>query len=135
MEPRGSESWLATAAGIAGKLMVVALFWWDAVFLLIPDFSGTAGFIAQRGLPFPQLLAGAAIAMLLVLPAMVFFRKTEAIGFLGLSFFCLFTAVVFHRYWTLDGGDRVMEQIQFMKNFALAGALLMIFGHGLKRTA
>lgn len=135
VETRGVMSWLATAAGIAGKLMVVALFWWDAIFLLIPGFSGTAGFIAQRGLPFPELLAVAAIVMLLVLPAMVFFRKTEAVGFLGLSFFCLLTAAVFHQYWNLDGGDRVMEQIQFMKNLALAGALLMLFGHGLKRAA
>ena len=134
MDSRAAYSGLATAAGMAGKLMIVALFWWDVSFLLIPDFSGTAGYIGQRGLPFPDVLAAAAIFTLLVLPAMVFFRKTAALGYLGLSFFCLFTAVVFHQYWTLEGGERVMEQIQFMKNFALAGALLMIFGHCLKRT-
>jgi len=135
MESRATDSWLAAAAGLAGKLMLVALFWWDVFFLLIPDFSGTAGYIGQRGLPFPEVLAVAAIVMLLVLPAMVFFRKTAAAGYLGLSLFCLFTAVVFHQYWTLDGGERVMEQIQFMKNLALAGALLMIFGYIIRRTA
>lgn len=133
METRATASWLARVPLTVGKLMIVALFWWDAIFLLIPDFPGTAGFISQRGLPFPELLAGAAIVMLLILPAMVFFRTTEAAGFLGLSFFCAFTALVFHQYWTLEGGERTMEQIHFMKNIALAGALLMLSDRLLKR--
>jgi putative oxidoreductase len=127
-------SWTSTVLGTAGRILVVALFWWDAIFLLIPDFPGTVGFISQRGLPFPEFLAVAAIVMLLVLPALVFFKKTEALGFIGLSMFCIVTAIVFHQYWKLDGADRVMEQIHFMKNLAIAGALLMLFDHCARRS-
>jgi putative oxidoreductase len=117
----------------AGRLMVVALFWWDVVFLLIPDFAGTVSYISQRGLPFPNILAIAVIVALLVLPAMLFFRKTEALGFIGLSLFCILTAVLFHQYWKLEGFERTMEQIHFMKNIALAGAMLMLTAQAIQR--
>lgn len=118
---------------MAGKLMVVALFWWDVVFLLVPDFAGTVGYISQRGLPFPEVVAVATILALLVLPAMLFFRKTEAVGLTGLALFCILAAVLFHQYWTLEGFDRTMEQIHFMKNIALAGAMLMLTAQAIER--
>ena len=36
----------------------------------------------------------------------------------------------FHPFWTLSGNDAKMQQIQFMKNLSMAGALLFIMGNG-----
>ena len=109
-----------------GKALIAVLFWWDSIFLFLMDFQGTVAFIDQKGLPLPAFVAAITSIFLLVAPAMLFFRKTEALGFLGLACFCVLTAIIFHNYWMLDPPDRVMEQIQFMKDLALAGAMLAL---------
>lgn len=117
---------LQPALGLIGKLLVAALFWWDSIFLFIPDFQGTAQYIAQKQLPLPQVLAALTIVFLLVAPALLFVRMTEVLGFLALAAFCLMTAVIFHDFWALDPADRVPEQVHFMKDLALAGAMLAL---------
>jgi uncharacterized membrane protein YphA (DoxX/SURF4 family) len=36
------------------------------------------------------------------------------------------TAFIFHDFWALDPAERVPEQIHFMKDVALAGAMLAL---------
>jgi putative oxidoreductase len=44
---------------------------------------------------------------------------------LALAAFCIASALIFHRNF----GDQ-MQMIMFMKNFAMAGGLLMLYVHG-----
>jgi putative oxidoreductase len=44
---------------------------------------------------------------------------------LGLALFCLAAALLFHRNFAEQ-----MQMIMFMKNFAMAGGLLLLYVHG-----
>jgi putative oxidoreductase len=114
------------ALRFAGKLLVALLFWWDSIFLFIPGFQGTVQYIEQKGVPLPGVVAVITTIFLLVAPALLLLRKTELLGFLSLAIFCLMTAFIFHDFWALDPAERVPEQIHFMKDVALAGAMLAL---------
>ena len=113
---------------ILGKLLLASLFWWDALFVFIPNVHDVVGYIGQSILPFPKLIAPVTILFLILAPASLFVRRTEIAGFLALAVFCLMTALIFHPYWTFATEDRLNEQIHFMKDIALAGAMLAAAG-------
>tara|TARA_R110000868_G_scaffold11792_2_gene57549 strand:+ start:2359 stop:2748 length:390 start_codon:yes stop_codon:yes gene_type:complete len=87
--------------------------------------EGTIGYISSAGLPLPEL--GYAIALaaelgggLLILVG----YKTRIIAPL-MALFTIATAVFFHNNFA----DQV-QQIMFMKNFAIAGGFLVLGAHG-----
>jgi putative oxidoreductase len=108
---------------LVGKLLVVALFWWSGVFGVLLGFSGTVGFIASGGLPWPVFAAAAAGVVELVVPLGLFLRRTEPWAAFILACYCLATALLFHDYWNAAHAGQVLH---FYKNIALAGAFLMI---------
>ena len=123
---------LINALSFIGKLLLVALFWWDVAFQFIPNFTNLINYIAQHGLPFPSLVAQLTTLFLIICPALIFFKFSELIGYFGLAMFCIATALVFHQFWTLSGNDRVGEQLHFMKDLALAGTLIIIVARHLE---
>lgn len=83
--------------------------------------GGTAAYIAQQGLPAPQVLAIATAACeLLGGVALVLGFQARLIG-LAFAVFCIGTAFVFH------GGP---SDVNFMKNLSIAGGMLMVFAFG-----
>jgi putative oxidoreductase len=92
----------------------------------ITGYAGSAGYMEAYGLPGALLpLAiiaelGGGIAILLG-----FFSRWAALALAG---FCIVTALVFHTAWSGDGGQA--QFINFMKNLALAGGLLLLFANG-----
>ena len=113
---------------LIGKILLAALFWWDAIFVFVPSFQDVIGYIGQSILPFPKFVAIGTLAFLILAPASLFIKRTEVAGFLALAVFCLLTALIFHPYWTFAAEDRLNEQIHFMKDVALAGAMLTVAG-------
>ena len=87
------------------------------------------GFIASKRLPFPTLAAVGAGAVELIVPVGLFFRRTESWAAFFLTAYCLLTAVLFHDYRAAVGGARAAQEMNFFKNLALAGALLIIAAH------
>jgi putative oxidoreductase len=87
-------------------------------------FAGTVGYITAVGLPMPQLLALAAIALeisggLGILLGWYFAESAAA-----LAFVCLFTAVFFHN------PSEPMQRINFFKNISIAAGLIYMIGFG-----
>ena len=101
-------------------------------FAKIAGFDGTAGYIASKGLPFPQLVAALTIVVELggglALMAGLYTRQAVV----ALAAFSLLTAIVFHNFWAAPQGEQMMQQINFMKNVSILGGmmLLMAFGAG-----
>lgn len=90
-------------------------------------FEGTAGYIASVGMPFPELLALAAIILEVGGGAMVLLGWHTGMGAGMLAFVCIFTAFFFHGTW----GDP-MQRGQMFKNLSIAGGLIymMVYGPG-----
>lgn len=112
-----------TVAAI-GRVLLSAIFIW-AGFGKIGDPAGTMHYIASAGMPVPS--AAYVVAVLVELGgglALLLGWQARAAG-LVLAIFSVVTAAVFHSHFA----DH-MNQIQFMKNLAMAGGLLQVTAYG-----
>jgi putative oxidoreductase len=113
---------LTGAADLVGRLLLAALFLYDG-WIVINNYGATAEYLAQFGVP-PLLLVPALILQVAggLLIAVGWNARLAA---LALSLFCISTALIFHNQF----GDS-NEAIQFWKDLAIAGGLLILAAHG-----
>ena len=117
------------AAALVGRLLLAVIFILSG-FNKLTGFEGTVGYIASKGLPLPQL--GAIIAVVAELGGGILL----AIGFkarwaaLVLAIFTLAAGILFHNFWAVEAAQKMAQQINFMKNIAIAGGMLMVFAFG-----
>lgn len=89
----------------------------------ITGYAGTQGYMESMGVPgalLPLVIAleiGGSLALIFG-----FFTRWAA---LALAAFCVASAVIFHRNFAEQ-----MQMILFMKNFAMAGGMLLLYVHG-----
>ena len=114
---------------LVGRVLLGLIFVLSG-FAKISGFDGTAGYIASKGLPLPQLLAALTIVVELGggLALMAGFYTRQAV--VALAGFSLLTAVVFHNFWAAPQADQMGQQINFMKNLAIAGGMLVLAAFG-----
>jgi putative oxidoreductase len=103
-------------------MVLFVLFGWNK----LTDFSGTAAYMASEGLPFPMLAAAVVILMeFFVGLAIVLGFYTRPLALL-LALYTLGTALIGHHYWTMAGAERMANAINFYKNVAIIGGLLLL---------
>ena len=119
----------ANLATLVGRILLAAIFV-SSGFQKIGGFAGTAGYIASKGLPLPEVGAAIAIAVEIVagIALIVGFKARWAA--LALAIFTLATALLFHNYWTLPADKQFVDMLMFWKNLAIAGGLLIVFAFG-----
>ena len=114
---------------LLGRILI-ALIFVMAGFNKITGFEGTVGYIASKGLPFPEMLAiGAIIVELgggLMLIAGWYTRWAAAAIFV----FTAMTAVLFHNFWAMPPEEAQNQMISFMKNISIMGGLLYVVVYG-----
>jgi putative oxidoreductase len=49
--------------------------------------------------------------------------------------FTIVASIVFHAFWAVPPEQAMMQQINFMKNTAIIGGLLVLYAHGPGRLA
>ena len=103
-------AWLFIPAGI-GKLV---------------GFAGTAGYIASKGMPMPNVMVVLAILAELGCGLAILVGFQTRLASWGLALFSVVSAVIFHAYWSAQGADIAAQQINFNKNLAIAGGLLAL---------
>jgi putative oxidoreductase len=116
-------------AALAGRVLLAALFIISG-FGKIGGFEGTAGYIASKGLPMPQVVAAGTIALELgggILLAIGYKARWAA---LAIAVFTLLAAVIFHNFWAVEAAQKMAQQINFLKNLAITGGMLMVFAFG-----
>ena len=120
---------LQSTTVLVGRILLGLIFVLSG-FAKISGFDGTAGYIASKGLPLPQLVAALTIVVELggglALMAGLYTRQAVV----ALAAFSLLTAVFFHNFWAAPQGEQMMQQINFMKNLAIAGGMLVVAAFG-----
>jgi putative oxidoreductase len=114
---------------LAARVLMAILFL-IAGYGKIAGFAGTAGYIASKGLPLPQL--GVVIAIVVELGgalALIAGFQTRAVA-LVMAVFTVATGVFFHNFWALPAEQVGINQIMFLKNLSIAGGLLMMSAFG-----
>lgn len=89
--------------------------------------EGSAGYAASKGVPMPKASVILTGLMLLFGGLSILTGVLVPVGVLVLVVFLLATLIKMHTFWTVtDPMQKMGEQINFTKNLALIGALLMI---------
>ncbi len=113
---------------LIGRLMFGLVFVAAALGHLT-ETKGIARQAEQRGIPRPQRVVQLSGIAILIGAASVMLGVFPDVGALILAAFLLATAGLVHRFWTEPAGDgRTMTQTQFMKDLALAGGAVVLFG-------
>ena len=110
--------------------VLLALMFLMAGFSKLGGLEGTAGYIASKGLPMPQLLAIGAAVLELVAAALLIVGWQARWAALALAAFTLLASVLFHNFWAMPEAQKMMQQQAFMKNIAAIGGLLVVFAFG-----
>ncbi len=90
-------------------------------------FSMMTQFAKAKGVPFPAAAQGLTGAMLLLGGLSIMSGMYPVVGILLLVAFLVPVSLMMHNFWTItDPQMRMADKINFMKNMALAGAILML---------
>lgn len=110
--------------------ILLALMFILAGFSKFGGLEGTAGYIASKGLPMPQVLAFATAVLEVVGGLALAVGFQARIAALALALFTLAASVIFHNFWALPAEPAFVQQLMFMKNLAVVGGLLFVFSAG-----
>ena len=114
------------AALAIGRIVLVILFIFSGLGKFA-DLSGTAAYIASKGLPYPQLLAVAAGAGELICGLAIAIGWQTRLAAIGLIVFTVAAAFFFHDFWNVPAGaERANEMIHAMKNLSIIGGLIVL---------
>lgn len=120
---------MSDALSLTGRVLLALLFLLSG-FDKIGAFAGTAGYIASKGLPMSQVVAGATIVFEVLgglLLAIGFKARWVAAAFAA---FTLLAAFIFHPYWSMPEAQQALQKIMFLKNLAIAGGMLLLVAYG-----
>ena len=116
---------------LAGRILLGLIFLLSG-FGKIGGFTGTAAYIASKGLPMPEVLAALTVLIEIGggLALVVGFHARQAA--LLLAVFTLLAGFIFHNFWAVPEAQKMAQQINFLKNLAIAGGMLFVsvFGPG-----
>ncbi|MEO8188430.1 MAG: DoxX family protein [Burkholderiaceae bacterium] len=117
------------ALSLIGRIFLAVIFVLSG-FGKISGFEGLVGQIASKGFPAAQVFAVATIVIEVgVALLLIAGWKARWAAFL----LAVFTAIVtffFHNFWAVPEAQKMMQQVEFLKNLALIGGLLMVVAFG-----
>lgn len=117
-------------AALVGRILLAAIFLTSG-FGKLTGFEGTVGYIASKHLPLPQVAAIIAILCELGGGILLLVGFKARWAGLVLAIFTLAAGLLFHDYWSLtDAAQVAANKINFWKNVAISGGMLMVFAFG-----
>ena len=126
MNPSASTQNLLSLIGRA----LLALLFIPSGFGKIAGFAGTAGYIASKGLPLPEVLTALTIAIELGLGLLLLVGWQARWAALGLAIFVAIITPIFHNFWAMPEAQQMMQKQAFFKNLASVGGLLVLTAFG-----
>ena len=117
------------ALTLIGRVLIALLFV-PAGWGKIAGFAGTAGYIASKGVPLPEVCAALAIAAELGLGLLLLVGFQARWAALGLGIFIVVISPIFHGYWAVPDAQKGMQQMNFFKNMAIAGGVFAFAAFG-----
>ncbi|MEM9501601.1 MAG: DoxX family protein [Pseudomonadota bacterium] len=112
------------ALALGARLLLAALFILAGV-NKIGAAESTIGYIGSVGMPFPQVVFAATVALEIIGGLMLVIGLKTRSAALALGVFSIASAVVFHN----DFADQ-MEMTSFLKNLAIAGGMFAVAAFG-----
>lgn len=120
---------LADIAALVGRILLALLFLksgWGK----IPGFEGTAGYMASKGLPMPQVLLVITIVVELAAGVMLVVGYKARLAALALFLWLIPVTFVFHQFWGIPAEQVQNQTNHFFKNVSIMGGMLMVYALG-----
>lgn len=114
---------------LIGRVLLAIMFLLAGI-SKVGGFAGTAGYIASKGLPMPDVLTAITIAVEIGCGLALIAGYCTRWAALILAGFTLVASVIFHNYWDLPAAQQMTQQLMFMKNIAITGGLLTLAAWG-----
>jgi putative oxidoreductase len=130
--PTGVTTPAQDTMALIGRALLALLFI-PAGWGKIAGFAGTAGYIASKGIPMPEVMAAIAIAAELGLGLLLLIGWQARWAALGLAIFVAVITPIFHGYWAMPEAQQMMQKQAFFKNLAVVGGLLVVAAFGAGR--
>ena len=114
---------------LLGRVLLASIFVYSG-FGKITGFQDTVGYIADAGMPTPQVLAVGAIIVEFIggLALLIGFRARWAA--LAFVVFLIIITPIFHNFWSAPPAEVMSQQTNFIKNIAIIGGMLMVVAFG-----
>lgn len=113
---------------LIGRILFAALFLGSAAGHLTQT-AGMAGYAQAKGVPAAKITVLVTGVQILLGGISVLLGLWADLGALLLVLFLVPTAFIMHAFWKeTDPQAKQLEQAQFLKDLALGGAALMLFG-------
>jgi putative oxidoreductase len=91
-----------------------------------------SGYAKSKGAPLPKLSVSFSGLLLLIGGVSILFNLFPVLGLASLIIFLVPVTLIMHAFWkTEDAQAKMGEMVNFMKNFALLGAVIMLLAHAL----
>ena len=116
-------------APLVGRILMSLIFLISGTFKIL-GFSGTAAFMASKGMPAASLLLVAALLTELAGGLSLLLGFKARWGALLLFLFLIPTTLIFHNFWAVPAAAAQTEMGNFIKNLGLMGGLLMVVAFG-----
>ncbi|HET9046000.1 MAG TPA: DoxX family protein [Casimicrobiaceae bacterium] len=118
-------------AALFGRILLAILFV-PSGFEGITGFSDSLGYIKSQGVPLPGVAAIIRILIELGAGLMVMIGWKTRWAALAFIVYLVVITPIFHNFWSAPEAEKMMQQINFMKNVGICGAffLLLAFGPG-----
>lgn len=89
-----------------------------------------SGYAKSKGAPLPKLSVAVSGLLLLGGGLSVLFNILPGIGLVALVLFLIPVTFIMHAFWKIqDPMAKMHEMVNFMKNLALLGAVLILLAH------
>ena len=115
----------APATAAAARIVLCLPFWWSGLSKLL-DFSGGTAEMAALGLEPAWLFNALTILVQLGGSLLVILNRWTWLGAGALGVFTALATVMAHRFWTLDGIERVRELNTFLEHLAIIAGFVLV---------
>jgi len=118
-----------TYAPLIGRILIAFIFL-QSGYDKVLNYRKTVTLMTQVGMPMAEVLIIPTIIILLGGGLMILLGWHARLAALALIVFVIPATLYFHSYWTFAPAQQLNQFHQFVKNFAIVGALFCIMGLG-----
>jgi putative oxidoreductase len=119
---------------LIGRILLSIVFLLSGV-MKVTAFSQMLPFMQAKGFPLPGVCLGIAAAIELIGAALLITGYQARLSAWVLLVYLIVATVVFHNFWAAKGMEQQTQLINFLKNLAIMGGLLMVAAFGPGRLA
>jgi putative oxidoreductase len=118
---------ISKLAQVVGRVALVTIFIASGLGKLA-GWRGTVAYAGSKGVSETLLAIATAFELIGAVSVLVGFKARW--GALALIIFLVPVTLVFHNFWAVPAAQQQMEMVNFLKNLAICGGLLIVFGRG-----